>query len=340
LESSNYSAPGADRLKLTAVLEARAYDDPEDLPNFTTLFTIKNGTIQTYNQRTQYSILKDELAKRTFDESGDYYVSGLDVELRENADTGTNGGLVPASRNPDANLISVRVNPGTAYVKGYEVGIIRPEYLVTPKSTNYVNVNSQIVSAFMGSYVTANNMVGHLELDEGKSISLLDTFNRRISNGRFAGWGGFITLYTDTAERMRIRNNGNIIIGATADAGYKLDVNGTARVQGAFTATLASVSIANVVYYYSSTGLMTYATTPIGAQFVIDYDYNIVGSKNGSNVLFTTSATFIVTTTRVFLNGQRLTRGAGYDYIETGTNQITFTNPPVSTDLIIIEYQI
>jgi hypothetical protein len=85
---------------------------------------------------------------------------------------------------------------------------------------------------------------------------------------------------------------------------------------------------------------MTYATAPIGAQFVIDYDYNIVGLKNGSNVLFTTSATFIVNTTRVFLNGQRLTRGAGYDYIETGTNQITFTNPPVSTDLIIIEYQI
>lgn len=209
LESSNYSAPGADRLKLTAVLESRAFDDTEGVPNFTTLFTIKDGVIQTYNQRTQYSILKDELAKRTFDESGDYYVSGLDVELRENADTGTNGGLVPASRNPDANLISVRVNPGTAYVKGYEVGIIRPEYLVTPKSTNYVNVNSQIVSAFMGSYVTANNMVGHLELDEGKSISLLDTFNRRISNGRFTE--GPLGNTIGTATVMSIEYNSGIL---------------------------------------------------------------------------------------------------------------------------------
>lgn len=186
LESSNYSAPGADRLKLTAVLEARAYDDPEDLPNFTTLFTIKNGTIQTYNQRTEYSILKDELAKRTFDESGDYYVSGLDIEMRENADSGTNGGLVAASENPDANVISVRVSPGTAYVKGYEVGILTPQYITTPKSTNYENVRSQIVSAFMGSYVTANNIVGHLELDEGTTINLLDKFNDRISNNNFA----------------------------------------------------------------------------------------------------------------------------------------------------------
>ena len=185
LESSNYSAPGADRLKLSAVLESRPFDDTGGVPNFTTLFTIKDGVIQTYNQRTQYSILKDELAKRTFDESGDYYVSGLDVELRENADSGTNGGRTPASQNPDANLISVRVNSGTAYVKGYEVGVIRPQYLTTPKSRNYVNVDSQIVSAFMGSYITANNMVGHLELDEGTQISLLDTYNRRISNGRF-----------------------------------------------------------------------------------------------------------------------------------------------------------
>jgi hypothetical protein len=32
---------------------------------------------------------------------------------------------------------------------------------------------------------------------------------------------------------MRIRNNGNVLIGTTTDAGYKLDVNGTARFTGA-----------------------------------------------------------------------------------------------------------
>jgi hypothetical protein len=209
LESSNYSAPGADRLKLTAVLESRAFDDEEGVPNFTTLFTIKNGLIQTYNQRTQYSILKDELAKRTFDESGDYYVSGLDVELRENADSGTNGGLLPASVNPDANSISVRINPGTAYVKGYEVGIIRPEYLITPKSTQYVNVNSQIASAFMGSYVTANNMSGHLELDEGITIDLLDRYNRRVSNGIFTAAAVGNTIGTATV--MSIEYNSGVL---------------------------------------------------------------------------------------------------------------------------------
>jgi hypothetical protein len=152
--------------------------------------------------------------------------------------------------------------------------------------------------------------------------------------------GDFDWEYPINTVLVRLKRNGNFLIGTTTDAGYKLDVNGTARVQGAFTATLANVSTANVVYYNSSTGLMTYATAPVGAQFKIDYDPNITGTKNGSNLLFTTSSTFIATTTRVFLNGQRLTRGATYDYVETGTNQITFAVAPVSTDQLIIEYQI
>jgi hypothetical protein len=58
--------------------------------------------------------------------------------------------------------------------------------------------------------------------------------------------------------------SGNVLIGTTTDAGYKLDVNGTARVQGAFTATLANVSTANVVYYNTTTGLFTYGAAPGG----------------------------------------------------------------------------
>ena len=38
-------------------------------------------------------------------------------------------------------------------------------------------------------------------------------------------------------ERMRIMNNGNILINTTTDAGYKFDVNGTARVSGDLTST-------------------------------------------------------------------------------------------------------
>lgn len=278
LESSNYSAPGADRLKLTAVLESRAFDDTEGVPDFTTLFTIKDGVIQTYNQRTQYSILKDELAKRTFDESGDYYVSGLDVELRENADSGTNGGLILAALNPDANLISVRVNPGTAYVKGYEVEIIRPEYLITPKSTQYINVNSQIVSAFMGSYVTANNMSGHLELDEGITIDLLDRYNRRVSNGIFTAAAVGNTIGTATV--MSVEYNSGVL--GTSDGRVDIYITDIRM--------LGSNSFSSVKSLYSNNA----TTADFGADIVPDSTTNTTVLREPFNapLLYYTGSNF------------------------------------------------
>lgn len=185
LESSNYSAPGADRFKLTAELQVRAIDDAEDLPDFVTLFTIDNGIINVWNNRTQYSEIKDEWAKRTFDESGDYYVNGLDIDMREHYFNGVNGGVFSNTQGGNTSLISVRVEPGTAYVKGYEIKTTNSKYLTTEKSTTFANVGNQIASASLGSYITINDMVGHLPLDTGIEIELYDTFQDRITNGTF-----------------------------------------------------------------------------------------------------------------------------------------------------------
>jgi len=50
----------------------------------------------------------------------------------------------------------------------------------------------------------------------------------RISNGRSVGWGGHMTFYTDTSEKIRITSAGNVGIGTTAPA-YKLTVVGDVR---------------------------------------------------------------------------------------------------------------
>lgn len=184
LEASNYSAPGADRFKMIAELQKRDYDDKSDLPDFVSLFSIKDGIVETFTNKTTYSIIRDEFARRTFNESGDYYVNGLNVELKEHKKTNTNGGLF-ANGNPD--LISVKIDPGVAYVKGYEVGTISPTYITTPKSTEYANVTDQIVSAFLGSYVTIDEMIGQIQLDKALSIDLYDTAQNRISSGLYAG---------------------------------------------------------------------------------------------------------------------------------------------------------
>jgi hypothetical protein len=179
LESSNYSAPGADRFQLNSVLTVLDYDDEENSPDFVELFRIKDGVVTEIFDRSQYNILGDELAKRTLDESGDYYVRGLSVRLRENLDVNDNGGLYA---NGNENLLSVGVEPGLAYVKGYPVELLTTKYVDVNKSYVYNNVSSQVLSSTMGSYVIANNYVGTVTHDIGTTVLLKDVAAKRIEN--------------------------------------------------------------------------------------------------------------------------------------------------------------
>jgi hypothetical protein len=54
-----------------------------------------------------------------------------------------------------------------------------------------------------------------------------------------------------TAERARITNTGNLLINTTTDAGFRLDVNGTARVQG--NVEIGGASATTVYSTYNST---------------------------------------------------------------------------------------
>jgi hypothetical protein len=119
-----------------------------------------------------------------------------------------------------------------------------------------------------GAFTGVSNLA--VRLANGSSIgnALNNRYNIYIASVETAinapDTTGIINFQINSNTVGRFSNTGNFLIGTTTDAGYKLDVNGTARVQGAFTATLANVSTANVVYYNSSTGLFTYGAAPGG----------------------------------------------------------------------------
>lgn len=184
LEASNYSAPGADRFKLTPTLSRLDYGASVGPPDYVALFSIKEGVVQTLFEKSQYSILLDTLAKRTSDESGDYYVNGMDVTIRENLDTGNNYGY---STTGSSSLLSIGIEAGEGYVKGYPVGKLVPTWITTPKANTYQNVNSQITASSEGNYINIKEVVGDLSHDFGTQVGLYDTIQGRISNGTFSG---------------------------------------------------------------------------------------------------------------------------------------------------------
>jgi hypothetical protein len=121
------------------------------------------------------------------------------------------------------------------------------------------------------------------------------------SSGEFkiggGGGGYFPTFYSQDTERMRISSAGNVLINTTTDAGFRLDVNGTARVQGGsngslqFTGNYTQVLVGTNGFYISNnTGSVDFM------RFLNDGRIGI-----GTNAPNASSSMEIASTTRGFL---------------------------------------
>ena len=81
--SANYAAKGAHRLKINLRLTGKNLGASDDT-DFVELMTLKRGEVQANKaELTQYSVIGDTLARRTFDESGDYTTRPFQFETRE-----------------------------------------------------------------------------------------------------------------------------------------------------------------------------------------------------------------------------------------------------------------
>lgn len=181
LGSYNYSAPGADRIKLQPRIVKIPLND-ESTPNFLTLVTVEEGIIVQIQKNTAYAELYEEFARRTRDESGNYVVYGFDLRTREHIDTGTNEGYLTPERGGDPNLLTIEVQPGIAYIEGYEVVKPASSYVSTDKSTANVSVNSEEISARTGNYLRVNELVGIPLLDTANTVNLYNTAGDRVTN--------------------------------------------------------------------------------------------------------------------------------------------------------------
>jgi len=99
---NNYTAPGADRLKIGTSLAKKSLDNFEDA-NFVQLSEIKDGILRVINKNTDYNFIGDEFARRTFDESGDYYVRAFRTSVKNSLnDNEGNRGLFQEDQTPGA----------------------------------------------------------------------------------------------------------------------------------------------------------------------------------------------------------------------------------------------
>ena len=184
--SSNENAPGANRLKIELTLVAKAITGIQDVDNFIELSRVEAGTITKQVSITAYSSIERTLARRTYDESGDYVIRPFQTELRQHYNSKLNNGVYLPSNTSipgDKSKLVAVVSSGKGYVKGFEVEKNTESFVTLDKARTKVDSGALAVPFEIGNFFNVNNTFGQPEFGLGATaditpfgtISLRDT---------------------------------------------------------------------------------------------------------------------------------------------------------------------
>ena len=273
--SYNYAAPGAHRYFIELVLIKKDVASIED-ENFIELLRVELGAIKRHVTTTAYAELEKTLARRTYDESGNYTVRPFTIDVREHrnnnrgawvggtsyiigdvvtsnsktyvakrigtspvngtapnhtsgtsydgaGDTGVqweyseapvyNRGIFSPTDGGSESKIAVGLEPGKAYVEGYEIEKIATEYVTVDKARDSVQVDNAIIPATVGNYIVVNTVNSVPPVGTLGIVSLYDRFGTTRGNAPASGLIG--------TARVRFMEWDNGEIGTTP-AKYKL----------------------------------------------------------------------------------------------------------------------
>jgi hypothetical protein len=245
LGAFNYNAPGADRHSIELTLAALPVGSTNDA-NFVELFTVVDGVVQSKVDTSTYNVIADTMARRTYDESGDYTVTPFTLDVREHrsnnrgawsanlavlaGDIVTNGtniytakiggttgttapsattgditdgtvtwnytpkpsynrGIYTAEQGGDATMLALGLEPGKAYVRGYEVSKVAIDYLTVPKARDTQYATNAKVASKVGNYILVTNVNGLPNIAQNATVTLYDQLNtsRGTANGSVVG---------------------------------------------------------------------------------------------------------------------------------------------------------
>ena len=155
--SSNFAAPGADRLKLSLTLTKKVLTSIDDT-DFYELIRINKGIKEQDIRVPVYSVLEDTFARRTFDESGSYTVRSFNVQLRDDPD--------------DTTKFIVRLDPGKAFIEGFEYETLVSSDIKLDKAREVVNVNGFDRLMQYGNFVITKEINGLFNISTHQTVDL------------------------------------------------------------------------------------------------------------------------------------------------------------------------
>ena len=278
---TNFAAPGSDRLKIALILTKKSINDTSD-KTFVELLRLDQGEVKVLNNKPQYNLIRDYFAKRTFEESGDYTVEGFGVQVANSLNDGlSNEGVFKSDQKtdqgiePTEDLMAVKVSPGKAYVRGFDIDKAGTTILDVEKPRDKGKVDSALVPLALGNKIKVNNVQGtpFIGINNNHTISLS---NSRLGSGTITGAPGTII------------GEARVYSFSLSDAAYSND------------ASSWDLYLFDVQTYTQITTNLALSNTELPATSYVEgissgaFGYAVSqGSGNTSHMLVQTSGTFI-----------------------------------------------
>ena len=210
----NHNAPGADRYQVTLKLIKES--DSSDSNKFIWVMDIDAGVVTTEYERSDYNLLSDEIARRTYDESGDYTLNPFPLELKEHS--------------LDAEKFTVKLEPSKAYIGGYEHELLVPLELEATRARTTKLVNNDVVYPEFGPYFeveSVNDLTGIFDVLHKEEVKFVTNEGYLASTvaPTIVGPTVRISHITKFGTQFRIYLENDEAMDSIASARYIVSVN-------------------------------------------------------------------------------------------------------------------
>lgn len=301
--SFNFAAPGAHRYKISVELVKLDLLSTDNI-RFIELLRVVDGRVQHKIEKASYAELEKTLARRTFDESGNYEVNKFRLAVREHLDNGTNFGVYPEEplvpvegvTYGDEDKFVLVIDPGKAYIQGYEVESVASQYLTLDKARensitgdeggHIFRLDDQPIGTPVGNYVIVKNLYKAPAINTFELVYLVNKLNTT------PGAAPAAADIVGTARIKSLQLHSSDYTGGTATQ-YKLglfDINMTSgfsfekdvkQITGVATSNNFTADV-----HPTLLGVIGSATTSTGSTSVTGVGTNFTADISAGDVLF------------------------------------------------------
>ncbi len=232
LGSPNYNAPGANRLKLSANLVVRATDNTSitantaNTDNFFSIVDFEGGRAAVIRTDPEYAKLGRQLAKRTYEESGNYIIDPFELAVTAN------------TSNSTYHVLSV--DKGLGYPLGYRVEFADKRNLNLRKGTDTSSIDNLVVGTGYGNYILVKEFVGVFDTDSIVQVNLCNATATAITSGTYSS----TTLPANTLGTAYVHS---VVYDSgtpgTANAQYRMYLNNIRMANGYNFDSVRSVTV-------------------------------------------------------------------------------------------------